>query len=82
MPVPSVMSFLLVSWQDDMSRDLATQPLAPPCACPPVLRFTDLNIGIVVITSVRHGGREFHSAKIHELHGAPGVGGGGYASTI
>jgi hypothetical protein len=32
--------------------------------------------------SVRHGGRELHSAKIHEIPGAPGVEGGGYASTI
>jgi hypothetical protein len=33
-------------------------------------------------SSVRHGGRELHSAKIHEIPGAPGVEGGGYASTI
>jgi hypothetical protein len=32
--------------------------------------------------SVRHGGRELHSAKIHEIPGAPGVEGVGYASTI
>jgi hypothetical protein len=32
-------------------------------------------------SSVRHGGRELHSAKIHEIPGAPGVEGGGYAST-
>jgi hypothetical protein len=32
--------------------------------------------------SVRHGGRELHSAKIHEIPGAPGVEGEGYASTI
>jgi hypothetical protein len=35
-----------------------------------------------VSISVRHGGRELHSAKVHELPGAPGVKGGGYISPI